>query len=104
MTEPTGDMVRVAVEHLRTAASAWHRAGDRLGEGVQKAEGVKTSQVEFGIFQIPWDAYMATAEYVQNRLREGAVEMHIVGDTLKNNADIYEREEQENLHRLNGMY
>lgn len=104
MAPPSKGQLTVAIERLRGAGNSWHDVASDLGKASERIEPLKITRLEAGIFQVPYQAYLDAAQFIQDRTKEGATQATNVGYTLKSNADTYQREEDNNTHRLTGLY
>ena len=96
------EKLEVAVDRLYDAGNGWTRVGDNLSAAKEKVESAEYSRLQFGVFQIPWNQYTETAEYIKNRIGEGVTEAGEISDTLKNAARDYATEEGVFTDKLNG--
>ncbi|WP_040780622.1 hypothetical protein [Nocardia pneumoniae] len=91
MTNFSADM-----NQLVSAARAWHRASDSLGEAAHKADSIRHSNkdVVWALFQEAWNAQVAAAQYMYDRLSEGRDETEAIGDVLEHVANVYLQQDQ----------
>jgi uncharacterized protein YukE len=101
---PTPQEVQVATESLRSEATIWLHQSDQMQAIAHKAEGLRMSRLEAGLFQLVESAYDAAADQVTARCREGQQRMEEIATTLRHVADTYEQEERDNLHRFKNLY
>ncbi|HET9138525.1 hypothetical protein [Actinophytocola sp.] len=101
---PTKQELQVATDALRAEAGVWDGQSTTMGEVAAKAEGLRLSRIEAGIFQLIVGPYDAAADQVTNRCREGEQRMAEVADTLRQVADTYDAEEARNEHQLRNLY
>lgn len=92
----------VSLKEMRDASTAWYSAADRLRTASEMAVELKISRLQAGIFQIPWDKYIYVANYIADRLNEGAAEAESIGAVLRDSADTYEREDRAVAASLDG--
>ncbi|QNG20832.1 hypothetical protein [Rhodococcus triatomae] len=85
--------MEVSIERLYGAGNGWNAVGTELSVARGKVESAKYSRLQFGLFQIPWDKYTGTAQYINDRLGEGVVVAGEIEGTLKKAADDYATEE-----------
>ncbi|MGQ4599240.1 hypothetical protein [Nocardia sp. R6R-6] len=84
----------VQADHLRGAAKAWSdTVRNELLNGSRRIDGLKFSRLQAGIFQLPWDRYINTANYIQARLIEGAEQADRMGGALHTAANAYEQQD-----------
>ncbi|MEV4239605.1 MULTISPECIES: hypothetical protein [unclassified Nocardia] len=86
----------VDLNELISAARAWGHASDSLGEAATKAQNIQNSnkEVVWAVFQDAWDAQVAAAQYMYNRLTEGATETDSIGAVLEHVAKVYQEQDQ----------
>lgn len=101
---PSQREIRVATEALRTESGTWTAQSDRMRKIAGKTEELQLTRLEAGLFQIIVDAYRDVIDQVKARAYEGQHSTAHVGATLHQVADTYDREEQENTHRLKNIY
>ena len=104
MTPPSKHDVEVATASLVTEGGVWLRQADQLEAISRKADGLRLSRLEAGLFQVVLSAYDAAADQLASRCREGHQRMTEIGVTLRQVAEIYQDEDDDNAHRLRGLY
>ncbi|MGQ0839137.1 hypothetical protein [Actinokineospora sp.] len=104
MSTPTADQIKVAIEALRADAKYWDTESTAMGTIGPKAEGLRLTRIEAGLFQVIFDAYADVLDQVIARSNEGRDRMTEVGTTLRTVADTYEQEEAANVHKLENIY
>ncbi|MBF6213592.1 hypothetical protein IU433_12940 [Nocardia puris] len=91
------DNLSVELELLDRASTAWSQT---VYQALYKAAGqidpLKLSQEQFGIYQIPWEEYIQTASYLQERLREGGAESSEMASGLRIVAATYRGQDEQN--------
>ncbi|MFD3596637.1 hypothetical protein ACFWU5_28295 [Nocardia sp. NPDC058640] len=86
---------------LVQASKTWNDEVTRiLAEGRDAVAPLLLSQIQFGIFQIPYDQYTETARYIQDRLREGVYEAATMGDSLYEAAAKYRETDDINERKI----
>jgi len=104
MAPPTADQVKVATEALRYEAGVWDREADEIGKIPAKAEDIRLTRIEAGLFQVIFDTYGQVIDQVIARTGEGRTQMNAVADALRTVADTYEQEENAQVHRMKNIY
>lgn len=104
MAPPTAEQIRVATEALRTEAGVWDGQAAQMNQIGPKAEGLRLNRIEAGLFQVIFDTYANVIEQVIARSNEGGQRMTEIAGTLRQIADVYDREEADNTHMLNSVY
>jgi len=106
MGEPTPSRTEIAfsLEALRNHAKVWDKASDQLGTISDKTENLELNRVEVGLFQSLVSQVNATRAKVQALANEGVKEMAEGGDALRKVANTYEREEENNTHKIEKLY
>jgi hypothetical protein len=86
----------VDLNELISASRAWGHASDRLGEAATKAQNIQNSnkEVVWALFKDAWDAQVAAAQYMYDRLTEGTTETDSIGDVLEHVAKVYQEQDQ----------
>ncbi|WP_068276721.1 type VII secretion target [Aldersonia kunmingensis] len=96
--------VKVELDLLERASKTWHeQVAVKLTDTATSIENVKYPRTQFGIFIETWNAYAAAAQYIQERLREGASAAQQISDTLHTVAANYAAQEDENARGLQGV-
>src|SRR3954451_3782919 len=100
MTNPN---VAVATGAIRHEAATWDEQSTRLQALQAKVEGLALHGVEAGIFgaMVVADGRMVTV--VSGRTGAGAQRTAEVAAALRHVADVYDAEEQGNVHRITGL-
>ncbi|AHI00449.1 hypothetical protein GCM10010174_64630 [Kutzneria viridogrisea] len=104
---PTADQVSVALDALRSDASTWDAAGDGLDGPTSTLGGLALGpeQVSMWAADAGLDrTYNEAREQLASVIAQAAENFHAVAAALRTAATIYEQEEQQNLHRLKGVY
>ena len=104
MPPPDKHEVVVATETLRTEADMWLHNGDQLQAIAGKADGLRMSRMEAGVFQLLVSAHDEIADQITARCREGQQRMTAIATTLHQVADTYDAEDANNLHELKNLY
>jgi hypothetical protein len=104
MTQPTPQQVAVATNTLRTEANEWETQAAILGTLAAKVEGMELGRVEAGLFQLIVSPYNDVVHHVQSRCQEGQTAMGQIATTLRSAADLYQREDDNNAHRIYNLY
>jgi hypothetical protein len=104
MTAPTPDQIVAATGALRTEADLWAAQSNQLRETARRAEAVRLSRLEAGIYQIMVGPYNEVVDMVVARCLEGRQQMAQIAATLKRIADTYDDEERQGQHRLFNLY
>lgn len=105
MATPGIDQIKVTTKTLRTAeAGIWDRQSITAGTIANQADSLRMDRLEAGIFQIIVSAYGSVVDQVTARSREGQQRMTDIANTLRQVANTYDEEEEENLHHLKNLY
>lgn len=104
MAPPTSDQITVATTALRTEAGTWDELSIEIGKIPAKAEELRLTRIEAGLFQVIFDAYDDVVDQVIARTNEGKKQMTEIGSTLRSVADTYDSEEAAGEHRLRNLY
>lgn len=104
MTHPTPQEVKVATSALRTEATEWDGQSAAIGGIAAKVGGMELGRVEAGLFQLVVSPYNEVVQAVQARCQEGQVAMPEIATTLRAVADTYDREDDNNAHRIRNLY
>ena len=104
MAPPTSDQITVATTALRTEAGTWDELSTEIGKIPTKAEELRLTRIEAGLFQVIFDAYDDVVDQVIARTNEGKKQMTDIGSTLRSVADTYDSEEAAGEHRLRNLY
>jgi hypothetical protein len=104
MPPPSKQDVQVATESLRAEATIWLHESDQLEAIAGKAEGLRMSRLEAGVFQLMVSTYDAAVDQVTARCREGRQRTTDIATTLRQVADTYDDEERRNVHRFDNLY
>ncbi|MFI9410724.1 hypothetical protein [Nocardia gamkensis] len=93
--------IRVEVELLERLSKAWsNEVKTGLTQAASKIDDLKFSRLQAGIFQIPWDNYINTANYIQERLREGAAQAERIGGALHSAAMNFDSQDSDRAQGL----
>ena len=103
-TTPSREEIEVATGALRREARIWEDQAEEMAEIVPRAEALRLSRIEAGLFQVVFDAYGQAADQIIARSSEGRKCMADIGSTLRRVADTYDREEAANVHRTEHIY
>ncbi len=101
MTAPQG--VEVATESLRGEAGRWDQQSTQLRTIATRADGLRFTRIEAGIFQLIVTPYGEVVDHVTARCREGGQRMLEIADTLRQVARTYDDEERTGVHRLRNL-
>ena len=101
MTNPN---VTVATGALRQEATVWDEQSAALQALRSMVEGLRMTDLEAGMFIAMVHAYTRVVDVVSGRCGEGVQRTAEIGSTLRQVADVYDTEEQGNLHRMTGLY
>jgi hypothetical protein len=106
MTGPNPNQVSVATEALRTAGTTWeHQAGPLRSAGqAANTYPVALSTTEMGLAAPISGAYHDLCSGLNRVLSEAADQADAIGSALVYAAGVYEAEEQENIHRIKGVW
>jgi len=104
MTQPGRGELGVATDALRSEANVWEDQSERIGSVSSKAEGLRLSRLEAGIFQLIVSPYEAVVDLTVARCQEGQRRMTEIASTLRKVADTYDEEERNNEHRIRNVY
>ncbi|MEV4319258.1 hypothetical protein [Actinocrispum sp. NPDC049592] len=104
MAPPTAEQVKVATEALRKEAGVWDEESAEMTKIADKADGLRLTRIEAGVFQVIFDAYGLAIDQIIARSHEGSERMSEVGRTLRSVADTYESEETAKVHKLKNIY
>lgn len=104
---PTPEQVQVAIQALYDEAGTWRASTGVMGTAAAAARGLS-----LGPLQMSWAASITglgeTYAEIQNKIAtllvEGENNFERIGQSLRTAADGYERDEQDALHRLRGIY
>ncbi|MGH3754239.1 MAG: hypothetical protein ACRDRP_16400 [Pseudonocardiaceae bacterium] len=103
MAHPDDGHIDVITAALREEAGIWDDEAAETGKIGPKAEGLRLSRIEAGLFQIIVDTYGDVIEQVIARSGEGQQRMTEIGSTLRAVADTYDWIEADNAHRLRNV-
>ncbi|MEH1029759.1 type VII secretion target [Micromonospora profundi] len=101
---PSKKDVEVATDTLRTEAGMWLRHSDTMAAITSRAEGLRMTALEAGLFQLLVKPYDEAADQITSRCREGRQRMTEIATTLRKVADTYDAEDASNAHELNNLY
>ncbi|MBV9846957.1 MAG: hypothetical protein JOZ47_18110 [Kutzneria sp.] len=107
MSAPSSEQVSVALEALRSDAGIWDKAADDLHTVTSaisgltlRPEALSVWAVEQGVDRTYGDARGKLEEI----LGQAADDFGQIAKALRTAADIYEREDEQNMHKLKGVY
>ncbi|MGW5384957.1 hypothetical protein [Nocardia sp. NPDC003963] len=97
------DQIQLAAEQLDLHSKAWtNEVKTELLNAAYKVDTLKdTSRLEWGLFQIPYNSYVVSADYVRARLAEGASEAEEIGSTLRIIANQFMQQDSDQAHEFN---
>jgi hypothetical protein len=104
MASPSTETIKVATEALRKEAGTWDTESAEMSKIGPKAEGLRLTRIEAGLFQVIFDTYGQVIDQVIARSNEGTQRMTDVGSTLRTVANIYDQEESAHEHRIKKVY
>lgn len=104
MPPPGREEVAVDTAALRAEGNVWLEQSDRLEAITHKADGLRMTRLEAGVFQVLVSAYDDAVDQVTARCREGRARMSEVGETLRQVADVYDDEDRKVEHRFRDIY
>ncbi|MFF7944177.1 hypothetical protein ACFZC5_31115 [Nocardia gamkensis] len=83
------------LNQLVRAARAWDHASDALTDAATEAQSIHFSHqdVVWGLFQETWEAQMAAARYMYDRLVEGRDETASIARALDHVAKVYQEQD-----------
>ncbi|BDT96782.1 hypothetical protein IFM12275_67580 [Nocardia sputorum] len=86
----------VDLNQLVSASNAWIRASDCLGDAAEKSQEIREGhkEVVWALYQETWNAQVAAAQYMQDRLSEGRTETQSIGEVLAHVAKVYAEQDQ----------
>ncbi|MFE7742886.1 hypothetical protein [Nocardia sp. NPDC057455] len=86
----------VDLNQLLSASRAWDRASGHLADAAHNASSIQYSNrdVIWALFQEAWDAQVAAAQYMHDRLIEGRDETQSIADVLSHVAKVYMEQDQ----------
>lgn len=86
--------IAVEAELLERLSRAWSKeVKSALNQAAGRIDSLKFSRLQAGIFQIPWNNYILTANYLQERLREGAAQAERIGEALHKTAVSFDQQD-----------
>jgi hypothetical protein len=101
---PSTENIKVATNSLRQEAGTWDSESAAMGSIPPKAENLRLTRIEAGLFQVIFDAYGQLIDQVIARSTEGTQQMTDIGKTLRSVANIYDEEEAAHEHRIKNLY
>ncbi|MEJ3742795.1 type VII secretion target [Actinomycetes bacterium KLBMP 9797] len=104
MTQPTPREVSVATDALRTEAAQWDDQSLAIAAVATKVGGLALNRIEAGLFQLLVGPYNELVTAVRSRCQEGQAAMTEIATTLRSAADTYQREDENNAHRIHHLY
>jgi hypothetical protein len=86
----------VDLNQLLSASRSWNRSSGHLADAAHKASSIQYSNrdVVWALFQEAWDAQVAAAQYMYDRLSEGRDETQSIADVLLHVAEVYLKQDQ----------
>jgi len=102
VTAPAG--FQVATDSLRTEAGVWDQQAQQIKNIADKADGLRFTRLEAGIFQLIVTPYSEVVDAVVTRCREGSQQMVDIANTLRNVAKIYDEEEKNHEHKMRKLW
>lgn len=96
--------IDVVTGKLRSEARMWEQQAKKLSGVHHTVEGLRLTQVEAGLFQVVFNAYMKAIDEVSQRAREGQGRMDDIAEVLRKNARAYDEGEDEVTHSIDGAY
>ncbi|WP_405180341.1 hypothetical protein OG225_03185 [Nocardia sp. NBC_01377] len=86
--------LKVELGIIESLGKAWaNEVEPGLTNAANQIDALKFSQIRFGIFYNAWEAYRDTAQYLQDRLREGATRTDEIGAALYKVATTFEQQD-----------
>jgi uncharacterized protein YukE len=104
MAPPTKESIKVATDALRKEAGVWDNESAEMGKAVAKADSLRMTRLQAGIFQLIVTSYEPAVDQIVARSTEGEHQMTEVGKTLRDVANAYDADEAANEHRLRNIY
>jgi hypothetical protein len=105
--EPSADTVTAAIAALRSDGKKWQAHAAKLKGAQSAAAGLTLTQVEFSK-PCEWAGVVEVYQELQQRmvklLGEGATTLDTMGFALVVAADSYEKDEQNAVHRMQGVW
>ncbi|MEC3953781.1 hypothetical protein VMT65_12145 [Nocardia sp. CDC153] len=99
------DRVEVVLGDLGNAQVKWTAAGSYLFNARLIAQNdVNLFENEMGLFTEFYNNYKDVPQYAVDRLSEGIVACDTVSAILKAGKNVYEQEEQDNVHAFKNLY
>ncbi|MCX0274008.1 hypothetical protein NLM24_25610 [Nocardia zapadnayensis] len=97
------DQIQLAAERLDLQSKAWtHEVKAELFNAAFKVDTLKdTTRLEWGLFQIPYNSYVISADYIRERLAEGANEAEEIGTTLRLIVNQFIQQDTDQAHEIN---
>ncbi|WP_280512276.1 hypothetical protein [Nocardia farcinica] len=93
--------LEVELQLLENLARGWSdEIEPKLNSAATMIDGLKYSRIQFGIFQMMWQEYTETAQYIQDRLREGAARADEMGGALLTVRQTYQQTDEGNAAAL----
>ena len=107
MGDPTSDEVFAATDAIRTDAAVWSQMAGELDTAARTAADLALSAFDFsfvGHLVGMEHVYTGLQQRVAALLAQGATTFDEIADALRKSADDYDRDEQNNVHRLKHIY
>lgn len=106
MPGPTRKQVTVATEALRHAGATWEQqvGALRAAGAAATAYPIALSTAQMGLAAPIAGTYHQLCSGMHRILTEAADEAQAIGDALVYAAGVYESEEQDNIHRIKGVW
>lgn len=95
----------VEIAELEKVSTAWRtEVAPKLREAAQAIEELKYTVVQFGpLFLGAWKAYNKAAEYIQDRLEEGAPAAEQIANALHTAAVSFDAQQSEQAQATNNL-
>lgn len=107
MTTPTGRQIAVALDALHSDARVWASAVGDLNAPKDSAHGLTLRPADVSGFaaKVGLDStYNEALADMQDVLTQATQNFHNLADALNSAAAIYQREDEQGMHRLKGIY
>jgi GMP synthase-like glutamine amidotransferase len=101
---PNPESVKMAIGALRKGGRVWFEQEGPLLDASRAVEELTLRRLEMGIFTGFYPTYLEICTGMQQLAKEASGEMVRMGDALTKAADAYQREEDEGVHKLKGVW
>jgi hypothetical protein len=105
-TPPEPADLRFALSRFGEDAGRWEADGRVLAQAAQNAAALEVEALAFG--PAAWlgvpEQYRLVQQMITDRLGEGAQRFADVAAALRSARDTYQREEDDNVHRIKGVW